>query len=281
MRTIMVKRAIFILFVTALSQIMFSDNPEVVAFSTEPDPAKTGTPNETTCAVAECHGTTINQGGGRFEIIAPERYKPGEVYQITVKHQTADDSRRRWGFQLTSLSQSAEKAGELHPQDALTQVIADFGRQYIQHNSNGTFQGQRGAASWSFYWTAPSTDAGTITFYAAGNQADNNGSNTGDRIYTTRALINPAPAASPIIPEISSVFIKGKQLVVAGVGFDQGATLWIDGVKQKKTLNDESNPATILVARKAGKQIASGQAVILQVKNLDGSLSEPFPYTRP
>jgi hypothetical protein len=282
MRKIIVKRVSFILFIAALAGILFFDKSDVIAYSTGPDPAKTGAPNEQTCAVAECHGTTINQGGGKFVIIAPERYEPGGVYQITIKHQTEDESRRRWGFQFTSLTQSAEKAGELQPQDAMTQVIADFGRQYIQHNLSGTFQGQQGEVNWSFLWMAPPTNVGTITFYAAGNQADNNGSNSGDRIYTTKALIIPALPDSPsALPKITNAFITGKQLIVMGTDFDQGATLWIDNVKQKKTFNDEVNPATILVARKAGKQIASRQVVILQVKNLDGTLSEPFIYTRP
>ncbi len=282
MRKKLIKRVVFILCIAALYGLLISDEQDVIAYSTGPDPAKTGAPNERTCAVAECHGTTINQGDGKFEIIAPENYQPGGIYQITVKHQTTDGSRRRWGFQLTSLTQSAEKAGELQPGDTTTDVTTGFGRQYIQHNFSGTFQGQQREVSWSFFWTAPSTDVGTITFYAAGNQADNNGNNSGDQIYKTSAVIKATLPNSPTETlKITHAFITGKQLVVFGEDFDLGAALLIDGVKQKKTFNDEINPATVLMARKAGKQIASGQVVNLQVKNLDGIVSEPFAYARP
>jgi hypothetical protein len=55
----------------------------------------------------------------------------------------------------------------------------------------------------------------------------------------------------------------------------------MDGKKVKKTSNDELNPSTMLVSKKGGKQIARGQTVTLVVENPDGSVSQPFSYTRP
>jgi hypothetical protein len=43
----------------------------------------------------------------------------------------------------------------------------------------------------------------------------------------------------------------------------------IDGKKQKKTVNDEVNPSTMIIAKKAGKTLSGGVPVMLQVRNLD------------
>ena len=78
---------------------------------------------------------------------------------------------------------------------------------------------------------------------------------------------------------ISGASLKGKKLLVTGSGFAVGAVILLNGEKQK-TANDEQNPQTLLIAKKAGKQIAPGQTVVLQVRNADGALSKEFSFTR-
>jgi len=133
---------------------------------------------------------------------------------------------------------------------------------------------------WTFNWVAPSSDVGRVTFYAAGNQANNNGNETGDQIYVTSISI---PVASVIsgAPLITEAAVVKKQLQVMGENFAFEAQLLMDGAKQKKTFNDDVNPSTLLVARKSGKFIEPGQTVILQVRNPDGTLSNEFSFTRP
>lgn len=96
--------------------------------------------------------------------------------------------------------------------------------------------------------------------------------------------------AGPPQPMILNAMVQGKQLLVSGQNFGDGALLFscdtcavpaTDGSKMKKTFPDETTPATLLVARKGGKSIAPGQTVNLQVKNPDGSLSNVFTFTRP
>ena len=82
------------------------------------------------------------------------------------------------------------------------------------------------------------------------------------------------------VPEITRAEVIGKKLYVYGANFDDGAKLFLNGEKQKKTFNDEINPATILIANKAGKKIAASESVTLQVQNSDGRLSNPFQFTR-
>jgi hypothetical protein len=80
--------------------------------------------------------------------------------------------------------------------------------------------------------------------------------------------------------KITSASVSGKKLFVYGEKFENGAAILMDGEKQK-TANDDQNPTTVLIGRKAGKRIAVGQTVILQVRNPDGRLSEPFGFSRP
>ena len=84
-----------------------------------------------------------------------------------------------------------------------------------------------------------------------------------------------------VLPEITSASVNGKKLFVSGLNFGFGCSLLIDGSKQKKTLNDDTNPTTLLVAKKSGKLIDHGQTVSLQVRNPDDTLSAPFSFTRP
>lgn len=101
--------------------------------------------------------------------------------------------------------------------------------------------------------------------------------------FALARYIGDSPALPPAVrlPIIQSVTTQGKQLIVTGLNFDAGAAILVDGQKQKKTVNDEASPETRLVAMKAAKFIAHGQTVTIQVKNLDGRLSNPFTFTRP
>jgi hypothetical protein len=74
-------------------------------------------------------------------------------------------------------------------------------------------------------------------------------------------------------PSIASATRSGKNLVVVGQNFSSGAVVMINDQRQK-TLYDEQNPTTMLVAKKAGKSTHSGDKI--QVKNSDGTLSPPF-----
>src|SRR6185295_17188383 len=237
-----IKLACLVLFLLAMTIALLTSNPAIRtahAFAEGPNAGVTGAPGETTCAVSDCHGGQPNTGVGKLLITAPSVYEPSKTYEITVKHMTTDNTRRRWGFQLTALDQSNSKAGELQNSGSLTQVLTGGpggNRQYIEHSFLGTFQGQRLQASWTFNWTAPSADVGPVVFYAAGNQANNDGNNTGDQIYTTRATVSPgAVVTGP--PVIDGANVKGKKLFVMGQNFALGAILLMDGAKQKKTFN--------------------------------------------
>ena len=207
---------------TAIAGFILTHNlgtPPVHAFSSGPPAGYTGAPNEEPTACAECH-VPPDAGSGKISITAPQTYVPGQTYPITVTHTNPDQTRLRWGFELTVLdTASDEKAGELHNLDGLTQVLNNAGpgsaRQYIEHTAAGTFVGQHNGASWTFNWTAPAIDVGPVVFYAAGNHANNDGNTSGDYIYKTFVVSAPAsttpdfavsvsPASRTVVPSGSA-----------------------------------------------------------------------------
>jgi hypothetical protein len=136
-------------------------------------------------------------------------------------------------------------------------------------------------------WTA-SSDVSWITFTAARGNGD------GAVAFEVEANLTGSARTGHIIvgdqsvsltqetgPTISRAEVQGKQLIVTGFNFVDGADLLVGGVRQKKTGNDPASPTTVIVARKSGKEIASGQTVALQVRNPDGKLSPEFRFTRP
>lgn len=154
-----------------------------------PDDGYAGQPGGSTCVA--CHNSfALNSGRGSLVIEGlPERYRPGETYQLTV--QLSDPDARRWGFELTVADGNRRRAGSITVTDNRNTQLSDRGGnnlQYLKHTSNGTFRNQAGGAQWSFRWTAPDQDLGEIGFYVAGNASNNNGNTDGDRIYATSAL---------------------------------------------------------------------------------------------
>ena len=106
----------------------------VKAFSSGPPPGYTGAPLEEPAACAECH-VPPDAGTGHISIDAPFTYVPGHTYPITVTHTNTDPTRLRWGFELTALDDSDEKAGDLQNIDGLTQVINNAGPGVIDNLS--------------------------------------------------------------------------------------------------------------------------------------------------
>lgn len=178
----------------------------VWAYPFGPPPRSTGAPGDQTCAQAGCHlGTAVNSSNGKveFSFDGGNTYTPGERKRVTLTITDTGGGRNVFGFQassrLASNTQSGQ-AGSFIPGSAQF-VQCEDGRdrpangcpasvalEFIQHNSAST------SNTFTFEWTAPSTNVGDVKFYAAGNAANGDGRNTGDRIYTTSATLTPAAA---------------------------------------------------------------------------------------
>ena len=158
---------------------------------TGPDAGYTNAPGDLGNCTA-CHDTfhDPNVGPGSVSLDgAPTIYNPGQQYTLMLTVQQLQNKRKRFGFQLTAISQNGNRAGTLAPLGSDSQLNPETGvggRQYIEHTEIGTFPTGLGSRTWAFRWTAPATDVGTVSFWFAGNAADDSGTNQNDYIYTSR-----------------------------------------------------------------------------------------------
>ena len=161
------------------------------AFSSGPPAGYTNAPGEDNCT--ECHFSfPVNTGKGSVSITGvPHDYLPGQQVQVHVT--TSDPQALTFGFQVTAIDQTGSTVGTFSvpsvpvPKTQLLKATIGSGeRQYVEQTTNGLFNPSTpGSNSWDFTWTTPLRRAGKITFYAAGNASDSNGTPSGDQIYTT------------------------------------------------------------------------------------------------
>lgn len=120
-----------------------------------------------------CHtGNSVNSGDGGISLGGlPTSYVPGQTYNLALT--VSGTNSRGYGFQL-----SPKINGNLVGQ--LTAVSNDMG---IESDS-AEHRGPSLTGTWNFEWTAPSTDEGTVTFYASGLATGGNSGNDGDYVYT-------------------------------------------------------------------------------------------------
>ncbi|MDP2361535.1 MAG: choice-of-anchor V domain-containing protein [bacterium] len=162
-------------------------------YASGPPNGLTGAPGEGTCI--QCHDSFgLNSGSGLLTISGPDEYEPGQTYPITVTLAHAGQS--RWGFQMTPLD-----LGALLVTDFVnTQGSSTGGNSYVKHTTTGTQAGTAdGPVSWTCDWIAPATDVGPVTFYAAGNAANGNFSNSGDYIYTASFTTEFPTGMAPVL----------------------------------------------------------------------------------
>lgn len=173
----------------ALLAVSFSQPVE--ALSTGPFLERTAAPEEQNCTA--CHRTyQLDSGPGRVSIEGlPSQYAPGQTYPVTVR--LSDPAANIWGFQITSITDQGTAAGFFQSNTVAIAALGPsqrLGRFYAQHTANGTYGGSRGEVAWSFFWKAPSTDLGPVSFYAAGNAGNGDHTDFYDYIYTTNVTID-------------------------------------------------------------------------------------------
>jgi len=184
----------------------------VWAFNSGPDPRSEGGPGgpAAACAQSGCHvGTAVNAGGGRVELQFPNGlvYIPGQKQRIRIV--ITDSTARTYGFQVSARLASNEtngQAGRLDVIGAGQLILCQDGRErsvssscagstpleFIEHSRPSTTN------TIEIDWTPPAVaNAGNIRFYVAGNAANNNGQNTGDKIYTANYTLSPNTGSAP------------------------------------------------------------------------------------
>jgi uncharacterized protein (TIGR03437 family) len=197
----------------------------IFAYEYGPDPGYTGAPgdNPTGCTYTSCHVGTPNTGGGSVKIVAAggTTYVPGQTQQIQVT--VTDSNERKYGFELSARVDSNPKvtgAGTLTSTDGNTQVIdcktaaamiipvypgscpSGNTLQWIEHNISGYTRSMTPSTTYSFSWTPPATDVGTVTLYAAGNAGS--GTLTVNLTHTYLASLQLSPASGGNAPTIGT-----------------------------------------------------------------------------
>jgi len=137
-----------------------------ISFSNGPSAGLTGSPGDSNNNCTVCHsGADTNTAFGLATSITTNipsgGYALGQTYTITVT-QTSFGSATKHGFEITAEIANASKVGTFVITDATDTQIRGTANDFVTHTSAGSDQ-----TSWSFNWTAPSFDAGNVTFYVA------------------------------------------------------------------------------------------------------------------
>ena len=86
-------------------------------------------------------------------------------------------------------------------------------------------------------------------------------------------VYTPARLSSPVL---KGARVDGRMLIVSGESFIDGAKILLNGEVQK-TRNDDLEPMTVLIGKKAAKRIMPGDSI--RVRNPDGAESSDLIYT--
>lgn len=173
-----------LLLVVLASGIIFTS--EIMHSDSSPG-GYTGSPLDgKTCT--RCHaGTAIAQDSMITSNIPESGYVPGQTYTITV--QLDYSSMNRCGFELTSETHF-DKVGTFKTIDGQGTQLLNFGRA-ITHSYLGNTP-KDGSKTWKVDWVAPAKSTGQVTFYAAFNAANGDGSSRGDQIITSNLQVQEA-----------------------------------------------------------------------------------------
>ncbi len=153
----------------------------------------TGSPGELYCT--DCHSTyALNSGGGSVVLTSTNMtnwlYDSGVTY-----HMVATVSRTGnllFGTCVEALTTANANAGTLVITNTAktaikTKTVSGVSRRSVVHNLNAG-QGTN-TYSFTFDWTAPSSNIGDVKFYFTGVAANSNGNENGDYVYSGNQIV--------------------------------------------------------------------------------------------
>lgn len=152
---------------------------------------KSGSPGDGGNNCTDCHaGTPVNE---ELWIYGPDLlvggYSAGQTYDLFVLG--IDANAVKMGFEATAEDQMGNKVGTFEAGfGGFNQAINNG--QAITHTALGSTPLSDTASAWFFSWTAPATNVGNITFYAAINTANGNGQTSGDVIHLANFIASPS-----------------------------------------------------------------------------------------
>jgi hypothetical protein len=151
-------------------------------------------PEEITCT--NCHVTyPINSSGGSVLINVQNcnnnNYIPGQTYIVNIKIIRA--GLNLFGFSFEALDSTGSNGGNITLINPGTTILINA----LVNGNNRTNVTHYGgvlntdSCTFSFNWTAPTTNIGKITFYTAALASNGDGSSYGDYVYTSFQELNP------------------------------------------------------------------------------------------
>ena len=151
------------------------------SFSTNPPDGNTGAPGDQFCI--QCHIQTNPLQNGTITLTGfPDVITPNEIYSLEMTNRVTEGTAVRGGFQMTILGPFNTRAGDFMNPSQTSAVSITGGRQYWDHDPALEYPDSN-VVRWTVQWKAPDMPSGSvISWFAAGNIANGNFQNTGDRI---------------------------------------------------------------------------------------------------
>ncbi|MEO1260823.1 MAG: choice-of-anchor V domain-containing protein [Bacteroidota bacterium] len=147
-----------------------------------------------TCANTGCHGGGTFDPSISIELLdgtdVVDQYEPGKAYMLRITTTPGAGTPGEYGFQAVVLDEGDAQAGSWGDIGSGKQIVSLSDRDYLEHSTpsqSGTFEME---------WIAPDLGTGTVTIYAAGNAANDNGNSQGDSVADGSASIQEGPPNS-------------------------------------------------------------------------------------
>lgn len=156
----------------------------------------TGAPGDNPKVCASCHSggsfnptvqiSVMDENGNEVN-----EYIPNTQYQVEVNISVSNGSPNGYGFQMVSL-RDADNSGisAWSNPSSNAKIASAMGRSYVEHAGVST------SNVFMVDWLAPEQGTGSVSFYAAGNSVNKNGSTSGDAATTNNIQIQEAVTSS-------------------------------------------------------------------------------------
>lgn len=213
-----------------------------------------------------CHNNTGSFGASVAVTtnIPAGGYALSTTYNITVTLTSSPNSTKS-GFQIAAEKSGGAKVGSFAAGTGSQVVNSNTG---VTHTSTGNAQ-----KTWTFTWTSPAVNEGTVTFYASAVAGNNAGGNSGDQVVTTSTPVNALSNESfglatfklfpnPTTDNITVELPQGYTQVYASIVDVMGKTILYQEISD---INNNINVASL-----------SPGTYILSLSNEEGSTTKTF-----
>ena len=267
MKSSHIKNKIIVLFILSSLVFIYQDS---ITYTGGAPGGYSNAPSESNCT--SCHGGSLQTSGSNFNNInlttnfTGGGYIPDSTYTLTLNYKHTGKS--KFGYQLTCLDNSNRMAGSFslisgnNKSFTNSSTLGGSLRYYMGQTRSGA--SGSGSASWSFRWTAPSTNKDTLTIYAVVNATNSSSSTAGDVIIAKQFKLLPStllPVAKASTNNSSPC--QNTSILLSGSGTNNPISYSWSIPGGNPTISNQKNPNVVF--NSPGKKSA-----ILTVTNAKG-----------